>query len=151
LRRCGVIFIYIDGSCQPQNPGGLGCWAWLALEKGGREMGHDYGCVGSGPEVTNNVMEYTAAIEALEWALESGQDDVLVFSDSQLLVNQVTGKYRCIQPHLQVLLDELKKLVLVVGAKFEWVPREMNEAADALTQQAYEEARKDSVKGALVA
>ena len=84
-------------------------------------------------ETTNNVAEYTAVIRGLERALDLGATEVLLRSDSQLLINQLTGRYRVKTPHLQPLHRRVREL----GARFdtieyEHVRRERNTEADRL-------------------
>jgi ribonuclease HI len=84
-------------------------------------------------ETTNNVAEYTAVIEGLSLAQELGARTVTLRSDSLLLINQLTGRYRVKSEHLQPLHRRARSL----GAgferiTFEHVPREQNTAADAL-------------------
>ena len=84
-------------------------------------------------ETTNNVAEYTAVILGLERALDLGATEVLLRSDSQLLVNQLTGRYRVKTAHLQPLHRRVREL----GARFdtieyEHVRRERNTEADRL-------------------
>lgn len=91
-------------------------------------------------ETTNNVAEYTAVIRGLERALELGATDVLLRSDSQLLINQLTGRYRVKTPHLQPLHRRVREL----GARFEaieyeHVPRERNTEADRLANLGVDE------------
>jgi ribonuclease HI len=45
-------------------------------------------------EATNNVAEYTALAKALEAARQMGAEEVVVFSDSELLVKQINGQYK---------------------------------------------------------
>ena len=84
-------------------------------------------------ETTNNVAEYTAVILGLERAQELGATDVLLRSDSQLLINQITGVYRVKTPHLQPLHRRVRKLAAGFGSiRFEHIPRERNTEADRL-------------------
>jgi ribonuclease HI len=84
-------------------------------------------------ETTNNVAEYTAAIRGLEEAARLGADRVLLRSDSQLLVNQLTGRYRVKTPHLVPLHRRVRELVRSFErVTFEHVPRERNVEADRL-------------------
>jgi ribonuclease HI len=84
-------------------------------------------------ETTNNVAEYTAVILGLERAQELGATDVLLRSDSQLLINQITGVYRVKTPHLQPLYRRVRKLAAGFGSiRFEHIPRERNAEADRL-------------------
>lgn len=61
---------------------------------------------------SSNVAEYLAALDALAW-LESvrnkKQYDILVFSDSLLLVNQVLGKFKCHKEHLMILRNVISR------------------------------------------
>jgi ribonuclease HI len=87
-------------------------------------------------ETTNNVAEYTAVILGLERAQELGATQVLLRSDSQLLINQLTGRYRVRTPHLQPL--HRRALELAGGfdtIEYEHVRRELNSEADRLANQ----------------
>jgi ribonuclease HI len=87
-------------------------------------------------ETTNNVAEYTAAIEGLRRAHELGARSVLLRSDSQLLINQLTGRYRVRSPHLQPLHRQARELVQAFDdVEFEHVRRERNTEADRLANE----------------
>lgn len=75
------ITIYTDGGCRP-NPGPGGWGAVLELPEGRRELS------GSDPDSTNNRMELTAALRALE-ALPPGSEVSLV-TDSTYLEQGIT-------------------------------------------------------------
>jgi len=73
-----ILHIYTDGSCSP-NPG-PGGWGWASFS-GDKEQDWDYGGEFSS---TNNIMELTAVIEALD-SYPTGEE-YKVFSDSQYVV-----------------------------------------------------------------
>lgn len=52
---------------------------------------------------TNNIAEYAALYYGLLWFLENvgTKPKVTVYQDSQLIIRQVLGEYRCKQKHLQ--------------------------------------------------
>lgn len=82
---------------------------------------------------TNNVAEYTAAIRGLERAGELNGSEVLLRSDSRLLVEQLAGRFKVKNPTLQQL--HLRASSLAAGfarIRFEHVPREQNADADRL-------------------
>jgi ribonuclease HI len=148
-----TLLLYCDGLVEPCNPGGWGCWAWLAIGPNGKRLRDARGCVGRSPDVTNNKLEYQAVIEALTYTVAKapmlGERGirVLVRSDSQLVIKQVLGEWGCNTPHLVPLRDKVQGLadtlnVVGVPVAFEWIPREENAEADALTRQAYQEARR---------
>lgn len=76
------LVIYCDGACEP-NPG-AGGWGFVVY-RDGTEIHAD--CGGADP-TTNNIMELTGALRALEWIAKhaSGQNARL-FCDSQYVVN----------------------------------------------------------------
>ena len=86
---------------------------------------------------TNNEAEYRAVIAALEKALSLGADQVELRSDSELVVNQLCGRYKVrsvgLRPfYLQAakLLGQFQKVSIVS------VPREQNKEADRLANEA---------------
>jgi len=86
---------------------------------------------------SNNEAEYRAIIAALEAALKHRADDVELRSDSELVVNQLNGRYKIksttLRPfYLQAaqLLGQFKKVTI------KYVPREQNTEADRLANEA---------------
>jgi ribonuclease HI len=80
---------------------------------------------------TNNVAEYRAAIAGLQRARDLGAKDVLLRSDSKLLIEQLSGRFRVKNPTLIRLHGEVRSLVAGFrSVRFEHVPREFNRDAD---------------------
>jgi ribonuclease HI len=139
-----LIEVYFDGLCQPINPGGISCYAFI-VKSNGRIIHSDYGVAGKpfSEDSTNNVAEYTALAKALQWLLANdfGSSKVEIKSDSQLVVNQITGDYKVKARRILPLY----KQVLLLKAKFQniqikWIPRDKNREADRLTNKAYNNA-----------
>ncbi len=89
---------------------------------------------------TNNVAEYTAAIAGLTRAAELGATDVLLRSDSKLLIEQLEGRFKVRNPNLQRLHLQVRRLAerfRHVG--YEHVPRELNREADRLANAGVDE------------
>jgi ribonuclease HI len=125
------LIVWCDGAARG-NPGPAGAGVQITTADG--EVVAEI-AAGLG-ETTNNVAEYTAAIRGLERAGELGATDVLLRSDSQLLINQLTGRYRVKSPHLQPLYRRLRELVgAFERVRFEHVPRERNGEADRLANE----------------
>jgi ribonuclease HI len=97
--------------------------------------------VGEGIGVaTNNVAEYRAALEGLKKAAELGATHVLVRSDSRLLVEQLSGRFRVKNPTLIRLHGEVRTVASrFVQVGYEHVPRELNRDADRLANQGVDE------------
>ncbi|MEO8475960.1 MAG: ribonuclease HI family protein [Actinomycetota bacterium] len=87
-------------------------------------------------ETTNNVAEYTAAIEGLKRAAELGAAEVLLRSDSQLLIYQLTGRYKVKSAHLvplhRAVLEQARRFRDV---RYEHVRRERNTEPDRLANE----------------
>lgn len=85
---------------------------------------------------TNNVAEYTATREGLKRAAELGATDVLVRSDSRLLVEQLSGRFKVKNPTLKRLHAEVRAEARAFRrVRYEHVPRERNTRADRLANQ----------------
>ena len=91
-------------------------------------------------ETTNNVAEYTAAREGLRRAAELGARRVHLRSDSQLLIEQLSGRYKVKAPHLRPLYQDVVAAMAGFDAvTLEHVPRERNRDADRLANAGVDE------------
>ena len=127
--------IHVDGASRG-NPGDAGFGVHVA-DADGETVAELYGHLG---QATNNVAEYQGLLHALRWALEQGAESVEVFSDSELLVRQMAGRYRVKNPGLQPLYREALGLMSRFAlARITHVRREYNREADALANRALDE------------
>jgi acyl dehydratase/ribonuclease HI len=86
---------------------------------------------------TNNVAEYYALIAALDYAAASGIRRLRVYSDSQLIVNQIKGIYKVKHPDLRPLHERAKKQAAGLESfTIQYVPREENRDADEMANAA---------------
>lgn len=85
---------------------------------------------------TNNVAEYQALIYALQHAKRYHPKKITLLSDSQLLVFQLTGRYKIKEPEIKNLF--IKSWNLLIDHKrnvdFKYIPREKNREADSLVK-----------------
>lgn len=93
-------------------------------------------------ETTNNVAEYTALVKALEAACQLGAKDVTVYSDSELMVRQLSGAYKVKSELIRPLFEQVNDL----RSQFDsclvrHVLRAKNEAADRIVNQALDARR----------
>ncbi len=122
------VIVHTDGAARG-NPGRAGIGVQITAPDGEvlAEIAEGLG------ETTNNVAEYTAAIRGLERAAELGATEVTLRTDSQLLVNQLSGVYRVKTPHLQPLHRRIRSLAAGFDrVSYEHVPRAQNTEADRL-------------------
>jgi len=80
----------------------------------------------------SNVAEYVALMEALQLALSLHAKCLHVYSDSEVVVRQMRGEYRCRSPRLYSLNWTCRKLACLLGFSISQVPREDNREANAL-------------------
>jgi ribonuclease HI len=127
--------LHVDGASRG-NPGEAGFGVHVTAPDGS-EVASLYGYLGI---ATNNVAEYQALLHGLRFALAHGASAVQVFSDSELLVRQLEGRYRVKSPGLLPLHREAQSLLArFARAKVAHVPRERNREADALANRAVDE------------
>lgn len=125
--------IYTDGSCMP-NPG-PGGWAFVVLPKDNDPDPTEFHISGGEKDTTNNRMELTAVIEALEF--DSVQKEYLIYSDSMYVINCAKGKWqRKKNTDLWKKYEKASK-----GKKIEWIwvkghsNDKYNEIVDDLAKQ----------------
>ena len=131
--------LHVDGASRG-NPGEAGFGIHVTDPEGG-EVAALFGYLG---QATNNVAEYQALLHGLRFALANGATSVEVFSDSELLVRQLEGRYRVKNAGLQPLFREAQSLLARFSrARVSHVPRERNREADALANRAVDEKRSN--------
>ena len=131
-----MIEVYTDGRAEP-NPG-LGTYGYVIYE-GGKRVHSEHGLAGR--RVTNNYAEYLCLVKALEHLKARRQEEIKVYSDSTLVVNQMTGKWKFKSGTYSEKYLEAKELVeCFPSLSFEWIPRERNSEADELTNIAFAQA-----------
>ena len=123
------IIANVDGGARG-NPGSAGYGA-IIRDQNGHVLAELYAGIGVN---TNNVAEYRGLIAALEWAVANGYRQLHIKSDSQLIVQQMLGKYRVKHEGLIPLHQKARRLAAEVGhVTFEHVRREQNVEADRLS------------------
>jgi ribonuclease HI len=118
--------MYTDGGSRG-NPGESACAYVISnlddsvVEKSGYYIG----------VATNNQAEYFGFKKGLERARDLGIDKVSLFSDSQLVVNQMKGLYKVKNQELAPLHQDVKEIAnSFEKVTFTYVPRELNKIAD---------------------
>lgn len=134
------LIIHTDGASR-NNPGKAAIAYRIENEKGEllEEKGEYIGVN------TNNQAEYRALIKALKEAKKHNPTEITHYSDSQLLIKQVTGEWKVKEESLQTLKDEILKLETGIKVKHEHVRRNnkgitrcdelANNALDKITQE----------------
>ncbi len=127
--------VHADGAARG-NPGPAGIGAVIRGSRGRvlAEVAEGIGVA------TNNVAEYRAVLEGLRRARDLGATQVNVRSDSRLLVEQLSGRFRVKNPTLVRLHADVRNVMRTFEqVLFEHVPREFNRDADRLANRGVEQ------------
>jgi ribonuclease HI len=132
--------------------GGQGGWVTAHCDGGsrGNPGPAGYGAVITGPDgkvlarlsqflgvQTNNFAEYSGLLAVLKWALENGRGRLRVVSDSELMVQQMKGRYKVGSPVLRPLWEEARSLSRKLeGFEITHTLRGGNKEADRLANEA---------------
>jgi len=84
----------------------------------------------------SNVAEYVALMEALQCALALKARRLHVYSDSEVVVKQMTGIYKCRSPRLYSLNWTCRKLARSLEFSISHICRESNVEANILANRA---------------
>ncbi len=86
---------------------------------------------------TNNVAEYLGLIAALEYCVENKVNNVKIFLDSLLVVQQVNMEYKVKSKKLQTHYEKSLKLInQIEDIEIYHIRREFNSRADQLANEA---------------
>lgn len=125
-----MIKIYFDGGANP-NPGtGYGSWSieGASTVPGFVQRGSWLDKIGDSH--TNNEAEYITLIKALEMLLlrsKPVQEPVQIFSDSNLLVEQINGRWKVKHHNIRPLRAKAHELLSYINNwTASWNPREVN-------------------------
>ena len=128
----GYLVAHIDGGARG-NPGPAGYGAVIEDEVG-RPVVELSDYLG---KQTNNYAEYSGLLAALAYTTRHGFKALKVYSDSELMVKQITGQYKVSNPSLKELHAKAIKLIEDLEAfEINHVPREQNREADWLANRA---------------
>jgi len=149
-----MLDVYIDGACEPVNPGGTASYGvvvfrdtpeanYIRSDPYLNRVWEEGKIIGSGPEMSNNVGEYAGLIAFLEWYQSQDLwEEATIYSDSKMVVNQMGSNWKARQglyvPYYRRASSLVSKIreTRVVPFKFKWIPREDNYLADGLAVEA---------------
>jgi ribonuclease HI len=130
------IIIYTDGGAR-NNPGPAGAGVIIIDGKKKIELKKFLG------SQTNNWAEYEAVVLALTEARKQGFEkrDIEVRMDSKLAVEQISGNWKIKEPSLRRQVAKVRDLLAGFSScRFVHIPREENQEADALVNEAIDAA-----------
>jgi len=136
------IIAHIDGGSRG-NPGPSAAGCVLNDSSGNQLLAKGY-VLG---RTTNNVAEYTSLVKAIEAAEKLGAEQLVVFSDSELLVKQINGQYRVKSELIKPLYEQAVNLLdRFKSWKVHHNTRNKNKQADSLVNQALDTGHNIEIK-----
>jgi ribonuclease HI len=130
---------WFDGACEPVNPGGTASFGVIVKDDRAVLL-KEHGLVGKGSRMSNNVAEYAGVLHILKYLSSRPPGRVTIYGDSNLVINQLNGKWRVRKGlYLSIALETKELLAYLRGLgwqiNFCWIPREQNEECDALSKK----------------
>lgn len=131
-----MINAYIDGACEPINPcGNMGFGVYI--EEDGKEIYSWSGFVPASNDNSNNVAEYIALQNCLDYLLENGlqEEKINIHTDSMLVCQQMSRRWKIkAGRYLPYALSCFEKVRYFNNLLIKWIPREQNTIADELSK-----------------
>ena len=135
-----MIDAYVYGFC-PKNPGpaSIGVHVSTSIH---RKFQLLYKISQSIGRATNNIAEWTALIEALKYLASQDRfmnEEIVIYSGSQLVVNQANNKWKTKDPELKKLKAKADALLQnFSNIKIKYVPKDIVYFAGDLAKEAIE-------------
>ncbi len=86
---------FIDGLCEPVNPGGVATYGLVVYDRNMVKVHEESKFVGKGDGMSNNVAEYSGLVALLEYLIQNDvHGNISVKLDSKLVVEQMAGKWK---------------------------------------------------------
>lgn len=135
IKRSGVTGFF-DGACGPESPGGHAGYGAI-VKRDANTLFAEAGYVGHGDAMTCNVAEHAGALAVLKYLLAHNLTQATVYGDSDLVIKQLNGKWKAKKGlYLPYYREAIQIRLKLPDVQFEWIKRDFNEEADALSKQA---------------
>jgi ribonuclease HI len=155
------IICYCDGACRGNGYNARGSYGSVikypngSIVKISENLGLNIDIVGNDPnnpnfrsdsgsgltvKITNNITEYISLIRTLERiSMEPVLHNIIVYMDSKLVAEQVSGSWKINSPILKILNGRVKNIIKKIGTKVlvKHVLRLNNKEADKLANEAF--------------
>jgi ribonuclease HI len=134
------ILAWFDGACEPLNPGGTASFGVIVKGEDGTVLLRDHRVVGKSKAMSNNLAEYAGVLHILKHLASRRPGRVTIHGDSNLVINQLSGKWRVRKGlYLSIAVETKELLAHLRGLgwqiNFCWIPREQNEECDRLSKK----------------
>jgi ribonuclease HI len=132
---------WFDGACGPVNPGGKATFGVVVKARDGTVLLREHGYVGQGSGMSNNVAEYAGVLQVLKYLAPRPPGRVTIHGDSNLVINQLRGKWRVRKGlYVSIAIEAKALLAHLHGLGWQlnlcWIPRAQNKECDKLSKKA---------------
>lgn len=131
----GCWFLWFDGSVHNNGfPNAYGKWAYVIKDPGNITV-----TTGSGPATGTPVTNNGCEIEGLLYGLralprEARKVGVHIRGDNRYVLDSIRGRYKYYPEHIALFVEECGRVLIRFRWYCEWIPREQNRQADALSK-----------------
>jgi ribonuclease HI len=105
------ILAWFDGACEPINPGGTASFGVVIKGEDGTVISEAHGLVGRGDAMSNNLAEYAGVLHILKYLSSRPPGRVTIHGDSNLVINQLSGRWRIRKGLYLAIATETKELL----------------------------------------
>jgi len=143
----GELTLHFDGGAKP-NPG-IGTFGYVIRSNETETVLEEAGglCKKDGitrSNVTNNEAEYEGLIIGMERAYDLGTCNLIIKGDSELVINQMNGVYKCKSINLKPLFARAEQIAgQFTKVTFIHVPRGENACADRQAKMAHRKRKRE--------
>lgn len=129
-----MIECFFDGAVAPFSPGGYGGYGMLIREDH-QTIYSEAVYIGRWPSLSSNCAEYAGCISVLRYLLKQNITEARIYGDSMLVIKQLNSEWKAkAGAYLPYYQEAWALRVQIPNVKLEWIPREMNYAADDLSK-----------------
>lgn len=134
-----MIKAYFDGCCEPNRDGGKMGYGGIIYRH--EEVIHtiSYPFVSANGEASNNIAEYCGVIAVFRFLIahELTQEETYIFGDSKMVIEQLKGNWAMNNGKYLPYAERAVQLLLDFkqSPHLEWIPKERNGEADALSRK----------------
>jgi ribonuclease HI len=130
---------WFDGACEPVNPRGNATFGVVIKDKDGTVLLKESGFAGKRKAKSNNVAEYAGVRQILKYLAPRPPGRVTIHGDSNLVINQLSGRWSIKKGlYLSIAMETKELLAHLRGLGWQinlcWIPREQNDECGALSR-----------------
>ncbi|MHB8087998.1 MAG: reverse transcriptase-like protein [Anaerolineaceae bacterium] len=136
---------YIRIGARDMHHSGIICYGWV-IENDSEELASGFGALAHPLHASASLAEFRGLTEGLLALRQLGleNEEIHVIGDAEAIIHQMCGESRVKEDSiLKAFAAASSAASCLENISWEWVPRELNQKADALSRMAFENARQN--------